>query len=90
LRRFRAFLKDKLGVVAERYYLKQNGTIRYRPTDAKPPGTCFYASMRRRISEEALPSGKCLSEIEQNDDKALCIFTDGTRETGDLLVTMDE
>ncbi|MUL35445.1 FAD binding domain-containing protein [Gloeocapsopsis dulcis] len=83
--------QDKLGVVAqERYYLKRNGTIQQMPMrQTLTSWNLLYASMRRQFPDQHYHQGKCLSEIEQNDNQVTAIFTDGTRETGDLLVGAD-
>lgn len=83
--------QDKLGVVAkERYYLKRNGAIQRMPMQQTLTSwNLLYASMRRQFPDEHYHQGKCLSEIEQNGDRVTAIFTDGTRETGDLLVGAD-
>lgn len=83
--------QDKLGVVAqERYYLKRNGSIQRMPMrQTLTSWNLLYASMRRHFPDQHYHQGECLSEIEQKGDQVTAIFTNGTRETGDLLVGAD-
>jgi 2-polyprenyl-6-methoxyphenol hydroxylase-like FAD-dependent oxidoreductase len=81
-----------LGVVAhERYYLNRDGSIA-QPMSMRQTLTSWnllYNSMRRHFPAEHYHQGKHLSEISQDGTQVTAIFTDGTRETGDLLVGAD-
>jgi len=49
----------------------------------------IYDALRKLVSENEYHSGKQLVDIEQNANKVTAIFSDGSRETGDLLVGAD-
>jgi 2-polyprenyl-6-methoxyphenol hydroxylase-like FAD-dependent oxidoreductase len=81
-----------LGVVAhERYYLKRDGSI----AQAMPmrqtltSWNLLYGSMRRHFPADHYHQGKHLTEITQDGTQITAVFTDGTHETGDLLVGAD-
>ncbi|WP_193196814.1 FAD binding domain-containing protein [Nostoc sp. MG11] len=81
-----------LGVVAhERYYLNPNGSIA-QPMPMRQMLTSWnllYGSMRRHFPAQHYHAGKQLSDIHQASEKVTATFTDGTRETADLLIGAD-
>ncbi|WP_242041243.1 FAD-dependent monooxygenase [Leptolyngbya sp. FACHB-261] len=81
-----------LGVVAhERYYLNPDGSIA-QPMPLRQTLTSWnllYVSMRRHFPSEHYHCGKCLSDIQQVGEQVSAIFTDGTRDTADLLIGAD-
>lgn len=81
-----------LGVVAhERYYLNPNGSIA-QPMPMRQMLTSWnllYGSMRRHFPAQHYHAGKQLSDIHQASEQVTATFTDGTRETADLLIGAD-
>ncbi len=83
---------QSLGVEArERYYLNSDGSID-EPMSMRQMLTSWnllYGSMRRHFPSEHYHYRKQLLNIEQNGDRVTAIFTDGTRDTADLLIGAD-
>lgn len=81
-----------LGVVAhERYYLNSDGSIA-QPMPMRQMLTSWnllYGSMRRHFPVEHYHVGKQLSGIQQAAEQVTATFTDGTRDTADLLIGAD-
>ncbi|WP_170944160.1 FAD binding domain-containing protein [Leptolyngbya sp. BC1307] len=82
---------DKLGVDAtERYYLQKDGGIEQMPMrQTLTSWNILYRSMRRHFPDEHYHQGKVLVQVQPEGDKVTAIFTDGSRETGDLLIGAD-
>ncbi len=81
-----------LGVVArERYYLNPDGSID-RPMPMRQMLTSWnllYGAMRRHFPADHYHNGKQLNDIQQDSDLVTATFSDGTRETADLLIGAD-
>jgi 2-polyprenyl-6-methoxyphenol hydroxylase-like FAD-dependent oxidoreductase len=84
--------EEPLGVVAhERYYLNRDGSIA-QPMSMRQVLTSWsllYGSMRRHFPSEHYHQGKTLIDIQQNGERVTAIFSDGTRDTADLLIGAD-
>lgn len=82
---------QSLGVAAhERYYLNDGSVDEPMPMrQMLTSWNLLYGSMRRHFPSEHYHYGKQLLKIEQNEEQVTAIFTDGTRDTADLLIGAD-
>jgi 2-polyprenyl-6-methoxyphenol hydroxylase-like FAD-dependent oxidoreductase len=82
---------DALGVVAhERYYLRRDGSIQRMPMrQTLTSWNLLYGSMRRQFPDEHYHQGKVLTSFQQEGEQITATFSDGTCETGNLLVGAD-
>lgn len=82
---------DNLGVDAtERYYLQTDGSIEKVPMrQTLTSWNILYRSMRRHFPDAHYHQGKVLAQVQPVGDKVTAIFTDGSCETGDLLIGAD-
>ncbi len=82
---------DALGVVAhERYYLQRNSDIQRMPMrQTLTSWNLLYGSMRRHFPDTHYHQGKVLTNFQEAGDRISAIFSDGTREMGDLLIGAD-
>ncbi|MEL6554868.1 MAG: FAD binding domain-containing protein [Cyanobacteria bacterium J06621_11] len=83
--------RDGLGVVAnERYYLQRNGSIDRMPMrQTLTSWNMLYSAMRRHLPRENYHQGKTLEKFVQENEKVTAFFTDGDRQTGDMLIGAD-
>ncbi|MEM7553834.1 MAG: FAD binding domain-containing protein [Cyanobacteria bacterium P01_A01_bin.84] len=82
---------QNLGVIAkERYYLQRNGSIQAMPMlQTLTSWNSLYNSLRRHFPDRHYHQGKCLIDLQQDDEQVTAIFADGTKATGELLVGAD-
>lgn len=82
---------ESLGVVAkERYYLKEDGGIHRMPMrQTLTSWNLLYGSMRRHFPDDQYHQGKVLSDFHVENEEVIAVFSDGTQETGDLLIGAD-
>lgn len=84
---------DSLGVRSEqRIFYRPNGTIEHKQVapQIQTSWSLIYNVMRSTITEAQYHKGKVLSKIEYPDKQHVtAVFTDGSRETGNLLVGAD-
>ncbi|MEM7773948.1 MAG: FAD binding domain-containing protein, partial [Cyanobacteria bacterium P01_A01_bin.37] len=81
-----------LGVVAnERLYLNQDGSIarRLAMRQTLTSWNVLYGNMMRHFPDSHYHQGKTLVDIQQADDRVTAIFSDGTSDTGSLLIGAD-
>ena len=84
-------LYQNLGVDAkERYYLQHDGSIQAMPMrQTLTSWNSLYNSLRRHFPDEHYHQGKCLTNLQQQNEQVTAFFADGTRVTGDLLIGAD-
>ncbi|MGD1865802.1 MAG: FAD binding domain-containing protein [Phormidesmis sp.] len=82
---------DGLGVVAkERYYLQRDGRIEQMPMrQTLTSWNMLYNAMKRHLPNENYHQDKTLEKFVQAGEKVTAIFTDGDRQTGDMLIGAD-
>ncbi|MEL6262390.1 MAG: FAD-dependent monooxygenase, partial [Cyanobacteria bacterium J06626_6] len=83
--------RDGLGVDAkERYYLQQDGSVEQMPMrQTLTSWNMLYGAMKRHLPDEHYHQGKTFERFVQDGEKVTVTFTDGSQETGDLLIGAD-
>jgi 2-polyprenyl-6-methoxyphenol hydroxylase-like FAD-dependent oxidoreductase len=84
--------KEPLGVVAkERYYLDKNGNIAQAMAMQQTLTSwgMLFGSMKRHFPAAQYHMNKKLTGVEQDEEKVVAFFEDGTSETASILIAAD-
>ena len=92
MRRLGITVDESLGVpIASRICLDRDGAVIARLPFEKilSSWALFYRALRKRLPDACYRPGLQLEDIAQDADGVTAIFTDGKKETGDLLIGAD-
>jgi 2-polyprenyl-6-methoxyphenol hydroxylase-like FAD-dependent oxidoreductase len=92
MRRIGARIDPSIAVpVPANQWIEPDGTVSYEDRRGWFTGSWqrIYRPLRDAVPDAIYHPGRALERVEQEDGRVTAIFTDGTRETGDVLVAAD-